>query len=166
MSLNLEPRQYGACRVRATHNVNLDRILKKLLRRRPDASDQALARTFLKSASQEELEALACYWVSNRRNKVEPYREEDEEPLEARIVRSHARAEEKKKAVAKTKAAAAAVGQKILMNLEMPNGKALGDCTGSDDERLAKGFTKLSKLVNPKEKNSKLGEAKVRSAFK
>jgi hypothetical protein len=150
MSLNAEPRQYGAPRIKTTHAANPDSVLEKIMKRQPDASDRTLARALLKKFTPEELEAALCYFVHNRRVAIERYYEEEETPLEVRIQASNERIEERKTAAVKTVAASRRILQSLIsLDFIMPNGKSLGKCTFGYATEMGGKFAKIGAMGKP-----------------
>jgi hypothetical protein len=142
------------------------------MQRHPNVSGEKLARLFMTKIlgdeamtaieNLDEAEAVFEYFTTNHGRSIERY-----EPAtpEAYIERSEARAEVRKERIEATKKAAAAVAQIILLNLPMPNGKTLRDCTFREVAKFGSSYTKLSAMGKPMQKVGILTEDRVRSAF-
>jgi hypothetical protein len=164
MSLNAEPRHYGGPKARANHAANPDYKLQKLLRGREAWSDLALTRLFIKKATPEELEAVVCGWLHNRRDRFAEIFEEDAVPLEDRIRQSEERAAERSSCKEKTARAAERIMQIVLLDREMPNGKRAGSNPLSYLGKYGSGWVKFSKMGKPTQLGDEIGEAKCRKA--
>lgn len=164
MSLHAETRHYGGPKARANHAANPDHRLQKLLRGREAWSDLALTRLFIKKATPEELEAVVCGWLHNRRDRFARIFEEELAPLEDRIQQSEERAAERSTHKERTASAARRIEQILLLDQVMPNRKRAGNCRLSYLGKVGSGWVKFSKMGKPTQLGDEIGEAKCREA--
>jgi hypothetical protein len=141
-------------------------LLLRLVRDYPNADDKTLARHLrdcVLGDDQEYLLPILLYFVRNNKRALE-------EP-ETRVRRMHVRDTEKHTRVAQIRNRLTEhvreEAERILLDLEMPNGKPLRDCTGRDCARFGGWYQRLADRVGPRKLvGNVLSEQDVRKFYK
>lgn len=162
----VEPRTYAAPALRTKRVPDPDKVLQRLDAENSDATDTELLELFLKAASAAEKKAALLYYVHNRRQPIKRYARVME-PIEPEqyLEQAEARRIDRQVKIAKIRRAAPAITKIAILELEMPNGKKLRDCTFREVAKFGIGFTRLSKMGKPNELVSILSASVVQRAL-
>jgi hypothetical protein len=155
----------GAARISWEHYNPRD-LLIRLMRANPDAGEQALAVILRESVLGDESDYLLPILLYFVRNTVSALNRE--RAAEERKSHQHDEDPDPKIAEAKAKIMARikAEAEKITLDLVMPNGKPLRDCTGEDCSHLGGWGRRLAVRVGPfKTVGEVLSETDVRDLY-
>lgn len=151
---------YGA-KVQSWRRSNPRDLLKRMIDEMPGADKSALLsvwRDLIRQPDNEDhLDAIIEYWFSNNYHSLV---DQPRSRLPATKAQ-HRAAVSATTAVIKERAT-----RMVLLDMVMPNGKALRDCTGRDCQRVGGWLSKIAAKIKPGEKvGAKLSEAQVRRLF-
>jgi len=154
----------GAKTVSWEHYNPRDLVLR-LIREYPNADDKTLARHMRDAVLGDEPEyLLPCllYVVRLTRRAVEEQRPKKTREERTAQKRQHA-AQIRSRVTERVREQA----EKMLLDLEMPNGKRLRDCTGNDCARFGGWYKRLADKVGPRKLiGDVLSEQDVRKLYK
>jgi hypothetical protein len=158
--MSIDIGSYGAKR-QSTRRASPRDILLTLLKQHPAGSERVLLGLFTEKVIERRdyLDVIIEYWFTNNyRSLFKKTMSPDEQAKRAeefRIKREEVKAEIKRRAT-----------RMVLLDLAMPNGKALRDCTGRDCKKAGGWFTKLAKMIKPDDVVGKvLSETQVRKVW-
>lgn len=160
---------YGA-KVQSWRDANPRELLKKLIDENPNGDPAYLLplfRDLVERADKDYLGAIIEYWFTNNFNSLMP------KPAPARHAIATAKAERTTQAQAikqKVEQHIETKARVLLLELTMPNGKVLRDCTGAEVRQLGYQMTpwlsRIANRVKPGELvGSVLSEAEARTLF-
>ncbi len=164
MSMIIDHGTYGVKR-QSMRKGNPRNFIAKLLERTPRISDEDL-REKVKSAvlkNEDYLDAVVEYWVAGERRNLmrgrprQATQPQAREEMAAKVAEYRAQVEK----IAKPR-----IVQFALLQMEMPNGKTLAECTFKEVAGFGAKFTALAKGGKPGEKVGKLSEPEVRKLFR
>lgn len=156
---------YGA-KVQSWKKANPRDILRRLIEQNPGHDEVALERLCWQTIkddpeSPDLMKTIFSYWFANNWRSL----------VDERY--TPAQRQEKRQAKAKAAVAREVVVTKVatkmverIMDMAMPNGKSMSECTFGYVGKLGGGFTRIAKLGKPNQIVGKvLDEAKIRKAF-
>lgn len=147
-------------KVQSWRKDNPRSLLKRMMEESPRASKEKILREFSdyvrSEAGVDYLDTIIEYWFSNNWHSLA----EKPESLLARIAERKTKTESLKETIKKRAV------QMVLLDLTMPNGKALRYCTGRDCAKAGGWFTRIAKKIGAAGVVGKvLSEADVKSLF-
>ena len=158
---------YGAS-IQSSRHVNPRDFLKDLLDANKGMGEiklLKLVRKHLKNEdNQDDLDGVIDYWFVNN------YRSLLSAPVKATITSAERKADSRAKVAAK----AAVIMEKltirahfILMDMKLPNGKKLGDCTGRELSQIGGAMIDIAGSIKPDEiVRNVLSESKLRKLYR
>lgn len=156
----IEVGTYGAKR-QSMKKAQPRELLRNLIEENPKAPEQKLLSLFADTVRDdpEMIDAVLEYWFANNYRCL-TFRSDAVERLNSA----------KRLAASVTSIAVAAktrATRMVLLDMVMPNGKSLRDCTGADCAKVSGWQAKIAKLVKPSQKVGEvLSEAQVRKLLK
>jgi hypothetical protein len=132
---------------RATWSENPRKLLKDIIDDNPNSSEAEWRRLFKAAARNEDdqIDAVLDYFLDNTIRSLMPRKApERTAAAAARVKEARERAVYVKERVESRVREAAKI---VLLELTMPNGKKLGECTGADCKRFDGWFHRLAKVV-------------------
>jgi len=143
------PGVYGA-KVQSWRHANPRDILKRIIDEHPNEDKAFIFREFKEQIRDDEdvISAIIEYWFSNNYHSLMGDRPE------RRAQRQEERAERAREREKKTEAMAEIIKERakklVILDMVMPNGKLLRDCTGEDCIKAGGWFHKIAaRLKNP-----------------
>jgi hypothetical protein len=156
----------GAKRTSWEHYNPRDLVIR-LVRDYPNADDRTLARHLhdrVLGDEQEYLLPILLHFVRNTLSALE--RSEARKASEAREKQAAEEREDVTRVKDRVTEHVRKEAEKILLDLEMPNGKLLRDCTGKDCTRFGGWYRRLAKSVGPRKLvGAMLSEEEVRKLY-
>lgn len=158
---------YGAtgAKRQSTRTGNPRSYFVKLLEKSPSISDGELIEKIKAAALKNEdyLDGIVSNWVANERRNLTHvprpvYRDTEERKAVA--------AEREVNVIELATRIKSHVEKMVLLEMVMPNGKTLAECTFKDVARFGAKFIGLSKGGKPTEKVGKLTEAEVQKLYR
>lgn len=146
-------------KVQSWRKDNPRNLLKRMIEESPKKSKDKLLREFndyvRSPAGMEYLDAIIEYWFSNNWHSL----------AEKPDIKGAAAAREARTAQFKSTIKTRAV-EMVFLDFNMPNGKALRDCTGAECKRAGGWFAKIAAKIKPAEKvGNVLSEQDLRNLF-
>lgn len=146
-------------KVQSWRKDNPRNLLKRMIEESPKKSKDRLLQEFSdyvrSAAGMEYLDAIVEYWFSNNWHSLAEKRD-----IKITTATTKARTEAFKSTI-KERAV-----QMVLLDLTMPNGKILRNCTGRDCKKAGGWFARIAEKVRPAEKvGHVLSENDLRNLF-
>jgi hypothetical protein len=168
--MSMDPGKYGATKI--SWDADSPRyVVRDLARKNPKASKAKLLTLYRDAVREDEgiFNADTKYCFTNAYNAMNG--DDASEPVRTRASKSPeeveaARAERTEKAAKLDAVYKERVVEMVMLDLFMPNGEMLRDCTFKEVAKFGGNFTKLSRMGKPTQRVGILTEAKVRAAFK
>lgn len=142
---------------------------RALLRRMMDdltGASEAIIRTKFTRAvinDPDMLDAIIEYWFANNYRNLSDH---DDAPIE-RLSSQEAQQRKKRAVTQVTRIIKARAEKMVLLEMVMPNGKPLGECTGQDCAIVGGWLSKIATKIKPHEiVGEKLSEMEVRRLFR
>jgi hypothetical protein len=153
--------QTGAAVTRRSSEVSPMAVLARMRQDDPTAGYEYLRGKWSEyvEARQDHLNAVLDYSFHNYWSQLD----DSERKTKAKEARTSADAQRKERIVAEGKEVASAVSNIVLMNLELPNGKALKDSTFSECAKAGGFFSKVAKMGKP---NASVGKSMDEAALR
>ena len=161
MSIEVDTGTYGAKR-QSSRKANPRDILLKLMEEHKSTSEKDLRRLFTDKVIEDhdQLDAIIEYWFANNYRSLVAKKIETPETKATAVAARSARVAAVKAEI-KVRAA-----RMVLLDMVMPNGKALRDSTGKDCANAGGWLAKIAKAIKPTQIVGKaLSEAQVRKFF-
>lgn len=151
----LETGVYGA-KVQSWKRASPRDLLKRLIDENPNSSKEDLLKKFSDKVTKNHLDAIIEYWFANNYNSLTERKAPAPSREQKRAIVEQRKSEIKARAV-----------NMVFLDLVLPNGKPLRDCTGKDCAKAGGLFAKIANKIKPNEIVGKvLSETEVRKLYR